>query len=138
MANAGCSAQATSAVLVFFGYAVVQHRPTLYVLYRIDNLIFFGGIALTTCLRKIAPEADLKPALSMGVTMNHIAAVFAPLIGGVAWYFLGYQVIFFSGSLISLISLIVSQKVNPEGMACSLLLCQDKKEDHSVGKWKAG
>ena len=33
---------------VFFGYGAIQHRPTLYVLYCVDNLIFFGGIALTT------------------------------------------------------------------------------------------
>ena len=37
-------------ILVFTGYAIIQHRPTLYVLYCIDNLIFFGGIALTTYL----------------------------------------------------------------------------------------
>lgn len=37
------------------------------------NLIFFGGNALTTYLHKIAPPEDLKPTLSMGVTMNHIS-----------------------------------------------------------------
>ena len=100
--------------LVFFGYAVVQHRPTLYALYCIDNLIFFGGIALTTYLHKIAPPEDLKPTLSMGVTMNHFAAVAAPLIGGFAWHMFGYQVIFFSGSALAVISLLVTQWVNPE------------------------
>ena len=103
-------------VLVFFGYAVIPHRPTLYVLYCIDNLIFFGAIALTTYLHKIAPEEDLKPTLSMGVTMNHVAAVVAPFVGGLAWLYFGYQVIFFSGSAMALISLIVSQWVDPEGM----------------------
>ncbi len=101
---------------VFFGYAVVQHRPTLYVLYVIDNLIFFGGIALTTYLHKIAPPEDLKPTLSMGVTMNHFAAVAAPLLGGLAWMYFGYEVIFFSGAILALISLGVSQWVDPEGM----------------------
>jgi MFS family permease len=99
---------------VFFGYAVVQHRPTLYVLYCVDNMIFFGGIALTTYLHKIAPPQDLKPTLSMGVTMNHFAAVAAPLVGGLAWHFFGYQVIFFSGSALAVVSLVVTQWVNPE------------------------
>jgi len=85
----------------------------LYVLYCIDNLIFFGGIALTTYIHKIAPEEDLKPTLSMGVTMNHIAAVAAPLFGGIAWYYLDYRVIFFAGSVLALISLAVSQMVKP-------------------------
>jgi len=101
--------------LVFFGYAVVTHRPSLYVLYCIDNIIFFGGIALTTYLHKIAPEEDLKPSLAMGVTMNHVAAVAAPLVGGLAWHYFGYQVIFFTGSILAVISLIVSQWVDPEG-----------------------
>jgi MFS family permease len=101
---------------VFFGYAVIPHRPTLYVLYCIDNLIFFGGIALTTYIHKIAPEGDLKPTLSMGVTMNHFAAVLAPLVGGLMWHHFGYQVIFFSGAILALFSLFVSQWVDPEGM----------------------
>ena len=108
------SASYIGLALVFFGYAVVQHRPTLYVLYCIDNLIFFGGIALTTYLHKIAPPEDLKPTLSMGVTMNHFAAVAAPLIGGLAWHQFGYEVIFFSGSILAVISLVVTQWVNPE------------------------
>ena len=103
-------------ILVFTGYAIIQHRPTLYVLYCIDNLIFFGGIALTTYLYKIAPEEDLKPTISMGVTMNHIAAVIAPLAGGLVWHFFGYEVIFFSGAILAFISLVVSQWVDPQGL----------------------
>ena len=101
---------------VFLGYAVIQHRPSLYVLFCIDNLIFFGGIALTTYVHKIAFEEDLKPTLSMGVTMNHVASVIAPLVGGLAWHFFGYQVIFFSGAVLALISLVVTQWVDPEGV----------------------
>lgn len=100
---------------VFWGYAAIDHRPTLYVLFCIDNLIFFGGIALTTYAHKIAPSEELKPTLAMGVTMNHVAAVAAPLIGGVAWIYYGYQVIFFTGALLALISLVVTQWVDPEG-----------------------
>jgi MFS family permease len=51
----------------------------------------------------------------MGVTMNHVAAVAAPLVGGLAWHYFGYQVIFFTGSILAVISLIVSQWVDPEG-----------------------
>lgn len=110
------SASYVGLAFVFFGYGVILHRPTLYVLYCIDNLIFVAGIALTTYLHKIAPEEDLKSTLSMGVTMNHFAAVAAPLIGGLAWQVFGYQVIFFSGSILALISLVVSQWVDPEGL----------------------
>ncbi|MCZ6671628.1 MAG: MFS transporter, partial [Verrucomicrobia bacterium] len=77
--------------------------------YCIDNLVFFGAIALTTYLNKIAPPEDLKPSLSMGVTFNHISSVTAPLLGGFAWHYFGYQVIFYAGSVFALISLGFSQ-----------------------------
>jgi len=52
----------------------------------------------------------------MGVTMNHVSSVAAPLVGGVIWHFFGYQIIFFSGAVLALISLAVTQWVNPEGL----------------------
>ena len=96
---------------VFLGYAFIEDRPTLYVLYCIDNAIFFGGIALTTYVHKIAPEEELRTSLAMGVTMNHVSSVAAPLIGGFAWVLFGYKVIFIAGAVLCLISLAVSQKV---------------------------
>ena len=104
-------------IFVFVGYGLIESRPILYVLYCVDNLIFFGGIALTTYINKIALKEDLKPTLSMGVTMNHFAAVAAPLLGGFAWHYFGYRVIFFSGAVLAFLSLIVSQWVNPEKAA---------------------
>ena len=50
----------------------------------------------------------------MGVTMNHVAAVAAPLIGGYAWLIFGYEVIFISGSILAFISLVVTQWLDPE------------------------
>ena len=95
--------------LVFLGYGFIEHRPTLYVLYCVDNLVFFGGIALTTYLNRIAPPEDLKPSLSMGVTFNHISSVAAPLIGGFAWHYFGYQAIFFAGAFFAIVSLVFAQ-----------------------------
>jgi MFS family permease len=114
-------------IFVFTGYAVVEDRSTLYVLFCLDNLIFFGGIALTTYAHKIAPADELKPTLSMGVTMNHVAAVAAPLVGGLVWMQFGYQVIFFSGAILAFISLIVSQWVDPEGLL-------KREEEQIVGR----
>lgn len=101
-------------IFVFLGYALVEHLVTLYVLYCVDNLIFFGSIALTTYAHKIVPAEELKPTLAMGVTMNHVAAVLAPLIGGLVWHFFGYQVIFLTGAGLALVSLVVCQWVRTE------------------------
>ena len=69
---------------------------------------------MTTYLNKIAPKSDLKPTLAMGVTMNHIAAVGAPLVGGLIWMKLGYEIIFLSGGAIAFITLIVTQWMKTE------------------------
>lgn len=103
-------------IFVFLGYAFVEDRTTLYVLYCVDSGIFFGAIALTTYLHKIAPAEDVKPTLAMGVTMNHLSSVVAPIAGGFVWHYFGYQVIFVSGAVLSLVSLIASQRVDPAGL----------------------
>ena len=103
--------------LVFLGYGFIEHRPTLYVLYCVDNLVFFGAIAMTTYLNRIAPPDELKPSLSMGVTFNHISSVSAPLIGGFAWYYFGYQVIFIAGAFFALVSLIFAQWIPKQEVA---------------------
>jgi len=108
------SASYIGLILVFTGYGFIVYLPALYVLYVLDNLIFFGDIAMTTYVNKIASDEDLKPTLSMGVTMNHVAAVIAPVTGGLVWHYFGYQVIFFAGAALAFISLLVSQGVNAE------------------------
>ena len=99
---------------IFIGYALLKNPHHLYVLYCLDNFLFVGGIAMTTYVNKIAPKSDLKPTLAMGVTMNHIAAVAAPLVGGLVWMKLGYEIIFLSGGVIAFITLIVTQWMKPQ------------------------
>jgi MFS family permease len=96
---------------VFLGYATIHNPYILFVCYFMDNLLNFGAIALTTYINKIAPSEDIRPTLSMGVTMNHIAAVLTPLVGGILWKIFSYEIIFFIGASISLISLLVSFKI---------------------------
>ncbi len=106
--------------LVFLGYAIIQYRPALYVLYCIDNAIFVGGIALTTYIHKITEGQEIRSTLSMGVTMNHFAAIAAPLIGGFLWQAFSYRWIFIGGAALALISLVVSQWVRPGSCSPSL------------------
>ena len=109
---------------VFIGYATLRNVSHLYILYCIDNFFFVGRFALTTYLNKIAPPKDLKPTLAMGVTMNHVAAVTVPLIGGLAWITFGYQIIFIGGAVFTLISLICTQwmkaHTKPNDFVCAL------------------
>jgi predicted MFS family arabinose efflux permease len=100
---------------VFLGYAFVPNTNGLYVLYVVDHLLFVGGIAMTTYLNKIAPPEDIRPTLTMGVTLNHIPSVLVPLLGGMMWATLGHTVVFVGGAVFATMSLIVAQWVRPDG-----------------------
>ena len=99
---------------VFFcGYAVIRDHKTLLGLFVLDNAFFVFAMALTTYVRRIAPPAEHTATLSMGVAMNHIAAVTMPLIGGVLWKFFGYQWAFFAGAAAAAVSVIPALCVPP-------------------------
>jgi len=91
---------------VFIGYAMIKVPAVLYCLYFADNLLFLGSIGLTTYLHKIADPADIMPSLTMGVSVNHAAAVTVPIIGGFLWTKLGYPVTFYGGAVVVAISVL--------------------------------
>jgi predicted MFS family arabinose efflux permease len=105
------SANYLALVFIFLGYGVVTSRTALFALYAADGVIFTLSLALTTYLDKIAEPRDVMPTLSMGVTANHFAAILVPITGGLLWASYGYQVFFFAGAAIALVSLAVSQLV---------------------------
>jgi len=81
--------------------------PILCALYCLDNLLYLSTICLTTYVQRIAGPEDLMPTLSMGVTMNHIAAVLVPLIGGYLWMRFSYPVMFVAGGVVVILSIFV-------------------------------
>jgi len=97
--------------ITFLGYALAPNKYAFFAFYFLDNFLNFGIIPLNTYVNKIAPSEEIRPTLSMGVTTNHIAAVFTPLIGGYVWQTLGdsgYKVVFIGGAVIAFISLLVA------------------------------
>ena len=103
----------TALIFVFLGYAEIHHAHILYVMYCLDNLFYLSTACLTTYIEKIAEPADLMPTLSMGVTMNHVAAVLVPLIGGILWASCGYPITFRGGAVVVVISLILAATIKP-------------------------
>ncbi len=99
---------------VFVGYALIDNTWLLCGLYVLDHVLFIGGIAQTTYLHKIASPEDLRPSLTMGVTMNHIPAVLVPLIGGMLWVRIGPTVVFLAGAGFAVCSLVASYWVTPQ------------------------
>jgi MFS family permease len=86
-----------SMILVFIGYAFVPHKYLLYAIFVLDGSFFVFAVALTTYVSRIAPASERTPTLSMGVAMNHVAAVAMPFLGGILWNRLGFRWAFLIG-----------------------------------------
>ena len=104
-------------IAVFLGYATTRTVGALYALFLIDNVLFSFGVGFTTYLNRIVRPNELTPSLSMGVTMNHIAAVTVPIGGAWLWlHYKNYQLPFRVGVTIACISLFANRWL-PRGAA---------------------
>jgi hypothetical protein len=80
------------------------------ILYVLDHVFFNFAIAIRTYFQKIGDPQDIAPSMAVGFTINHIAAVFLPTIGGLLWM-VDYRIPFYLGAAMSLISLLAVQKI---------------------------
>jgi hypothetical protein len=97
-------------VFIFLAYAVVASRWAVAVLYILDHVFFNFAIAIRTYFQKVADPKDIAPSMAVGFTINHIAAVFLPAVGGVLWM-VDYRIPFVAGAFLSLISFMAVQKI---------------------------
>ncbi len=93
-----------SLILVFTGYALVESKWLAGSLYIADHIFFNFAIAIRTFFQKIGDPRDIAPTMAAGFTINHIAAVFLPALGGLLWM-VDYRIVFVAGAVFSLISL---------------------------------
>ncbi len=94
-------------IIIFTSYAFVSDVHVAYLLYISDHLLFSMAIALKTYFQKIANPKDLASASAISFTINHIAAVFLPVILGLIWLE-SNALVFVIGTLIAVCSLILS------------------------------
>jgi MFS family permease len=90
--------------LIFIGYALTDNAMFAVFLYILDHLFFSLAIALKTYFQKIADPADIASSAGLTFTINHIAAVFVPVIFGMIWIY-DYSFVFYAGSLMAITSL---------------------------------
>jgi hypothetical protein len=86
--------------IYWFGWGVLFAS----VLYVIDNILFGLALALKTYFQKIADPADIAPTAAVAFTINHIAAVFLPVVLGLLWM-VSPAAVFGLASLMALTSL---------------------------------
>jgi hypothetical protein len=80
-----------SLILVFVGYALAVQGlvPIAWAvaakLFVLDGVFFTATIAQRTYFQKIASAEDIAPTAGVAFTINHIAAVFIPVLFGLIW-----------------------------------------------------
>ena len=67
--------------IYYFGWGVVLAAA----LYVIDHMFFALALAMKTYFQKIADPQDIAPTAAVAFTINHIAAVFLPVLLGLLW-----------------------------------------------------
>lgn len=96
-----------SLIFIFIGYGLVESKFIALFLYVANNLFYSFSIGIRTFFQKIAAPDDIAPSMAVGFTINHIAAVFLPALGGMVWL-INYRYVFFGAASLSFVSLLLA------------------------------
>jgi predicted MFS family arabinose efflux permease len=94
---------------VFMGYATIDAVPALVALFVLDNILFGFNLAINSYFQKIAviPQ-DITPNMSLGQSINHVAAVIIPAVGGWMWETFDPATPFLLGAGVAFVSTILT------------------------------
>lgn len=95
-------------ILVFFTYAYTDSHIVAGIMFVLDYLLFNFNVGVRTYYQKIAAPEDMASGMAMGFTINHIAAVVVPVLGGLLWM-VDYKIPFFIGVGLGALSLALTQ-----------------------------
>jgi predicted MFS family arabinose efflux permease len=103
-----CTVEYTGVVAVFLTYAYATSKGMVAAMYIVDYILFNFAVAIRTYFQKIADPGDIAPTTAVGFTINHIAAVFLPALGGYLWM-IDYRIPFLGGAALAVVSLVLAQ-----------------------------
>ncbi len=98
-------------LVVFTAYALTDSPWVAGALYVVDNIFYNFIMAVRTFFQKIADPKDIASGMAVGFTINHIAAVVVPFMGGLAWM-ADYRIVFLGAAVLSFVSLVLAQFVD--------------------------
>ena len=102
-----------SVIFLFTAYATTDSKLLVAFIYILDQIFFTFAIAIRTYFQKVGDPRDIAPSMAMGFTINHLAAVFLPAIGGLLWV-IDYRIPFFAGAVMGVVSLLAVQKIRTD------------------------
>jgi len=80
--------------------------------FLLDQMLFSVSMARSMYIKKIAlDDAHVQPALTAGVTIDHIFSISVALLGGVIWSAFGFQYVFLLGILIAALNFLAAMQV---------------------------
>jgi predicted MFS family arabinose efflux permease len=124
-------AEAVLLVFVCLGYGfarfVLPEAAALsvtFICFLLDQVLISVNMARATYINKIALQpADVQPALTFSVTLDHIFSISIALIGGAIWNAFGYQYVFLIGVFIAIINFFAATKISiPENIKTTPLI----------------
>ena len=98
-------------MVIFLLYAGLYYFDWSYIvasiLFIADHMFFGLAFAMKTYFQKIADSEDFAPTAAVAFTINHISAVFLPVLLGYIWVY-NNSAVFYLAAVLSFISLIVA------------------------------
>ena len=100
-------------IWIFLVYAYTDSKMLVAAMYVLDHIFFNFHFAIRTFFHKIGDPKDIAPSMAVGFTINHIAAVAIPVLGGLAWVH-SYKIPFVGAAVLSALSLLFVQFIRIE------------------------
>ena len=114
-------------VVALGGYALAGNMYLACIFYVLYSFVSpFSTIGASTYLRKIAVPEEVAPSLAMGVTILHATAVVVPVAAGFILNFVGYQIPFYMACAAALVTVAVTQRLNPAAQRTSARVALDE------------
>jgi MFS family permease len=113
------ASEAVLLVVVCFGYGFSKFLLpesvaflAVCAFYLLDQMLMSVGMARSMYIKKIALRpADIQPALTAGVTIDHIFSITIALLGGAIWNAFGFQYVFLLGVFIAIVNFFAALRV---------------------------
>lgn len=97
-------------IIIFLTYAFTSSKLLVSLMYVADSLLFNFAVAIRTYFQKLGDPQDIASSMAVGFTINHIAAVFLPALGGFLWM-IDYRIPFLVGAALGVVSLAAAQRM---------------------------
>jgi len=113
------TAEAVLLAVVCVGYGFARtffpETAAFYIVcacYLVDQMLMSVNMARATYMKKIAKRSeDIQPALTLGVSIDHVFSISIALLGGLIWNVFGYQYVFLLGMFIALINFVAALQI---------------------------